>query len=127
MLTPLALLAVVGWMLQGQALHVLGTMFVSYSALFTSILPQDLLSLRNPMSWFRGLAAALFVGWMGWAGGCLSGLIALLAILSILRLWYLRQYYSKQGERQEVELLRRGLLISLWSHISVWVTLVNPY
>lgn len=128
LLSPLAVMAVLVWVLEGAWLNIVGGLFLFYSATLTLIIPRQLAAGWRPS--FRWLAAVLMaaaVAYIGWKFALLPGLLVLIAALSLLRLWYLKQYHLQQGDAWSVELLRRGLLISLWSHASVIVALVNPY
>lgn len=128
LLSPLALAAVLVWLLEGRSLQVVGSLFLLYSTLLCGLIPRDLAAAWHPSArWLGPLAAGAVLAFVGWRGGLLPGLVLMISVASLLRLGYLRQYHLQQGDERTAELLRRGLLISMWSHASVLVALVNPY
>lgn len=128
LLAPLAVLAVLVWLVDGDALTALGALFAGCSAALLAAFPQSLswdgISLRRwAVAAVLGVAAAL-------AGGCADALTPLVLALMgclLLRLVYLRQYYTKHAQLETAELMRRCLLIALWTHMSVFAALVSPY
>jgi hypothetical protein len=128
LLLPMALIGIAVWILQEPALTVLGYIFAAYSALLLGALPKDITGFgQYPGQWLAALA--LFAAALAaWALGVPAGWLVLVFLLGLLlRLWYIRQYHRQQGRSQAGELLRRALLIALWSSISVVVALYNPY
>jgi uncharacterized membrane protein len=124
----MALLAIAVWLVQPPYLQALALLFAGYSAGFTVLLPTHLRwQSTSVWRWLAALVAAACAALAEWAGVSLAVVVMVLALVSLLRLWYLRQYHWRRQRQQLVELLRRGLLISLWCHISVSVALVNPY
>lgn len=124
----MALIGIAVWILQEPGLTLLGYIFAAYSALLLGALPREITGFgQYPRQWLRALAlfgAAL----AGIALKVPAGWLVLILLLGLLlRLWYIRQYHRQQGRNQAGELLRRALLIVLWSSISVLVALYNPY
>ena len=128
LLAPLAILAIAVWLVDPQWLRVFTTVFALYSVALLWMLPSTGRIDRNTArSWGLGIVAAGLAAGVAWYSNFLPLLLLVLAATLLLRLWYLRQYYLQQGRQDMVELLRRCLLISLWSHISVLVAWLNPY
>ena len=128
LLAPLAALAIAVWLVDGQWLRVLVTVFAVYSVVLNWMLPSTgRMAGKTPLSWGLGIIAASIAGLAAWTGDHLPLLLLVLTAVVLLRLWYLRQYHLQQGRQDMVELLRRCLLICLWSHISVLAAWVNPY
>ena len=128
LLAPLALLAMLVWLVEGQALRVLGALFVGYSAALLPGFPRSLD--RAGLAPRRAAAAAglgLAVALAGARSGALTALVMVFMALLLLRLVYLRQYYSKHGQTETAELMRRCLLIALWTHMSVFAAMTSPY
>ncbi len=128
LLLPMAVIGIAVWLLQEPGLTFLGYIFAAYSAVLLGALPKEITGFgQHPGQWLAALAffatalAAMAIkvpaGWLV--------LIFLLGLL--LRFWYIRQYHRQRGRSQAAELLRRALLIALWSSISVVVALYNPY
>lgn len=128
LLAPLAMLAIAVWLVDGQWLRVLVTVFAVYSVVLNWMLPSTgRMAGKTALSSGLGIVAAGIVALVAWTSDYLPLLLLVLAAVVLLRLWYLRQYHLQQGRQGMVELLRRCLLISLWSHISVLAAWINPY
>lgn len=128
LLLPIALIGVMVWVLQEPGLTVLAYIFVAYSGVVLAVIPREIAGLgQHPRQW---LAAALILALAG-AGvllGAPVGLLLLALLVGLLtRLWYIRQYHRRLGYSQSAELVRKGLLVVLWSSISVLVALYNTY
>ena len=116
------------WVLQEPGLSVLAYIFVAYSGVVLAVIPKEITGFgQHPRQW---LAAAMVLA-LAVAGGVLGvpvGLFLLALLVGLLsRLWYIRQYHRRLGYIQSAELLRKGLLVVLWSSISVLVALYNSY
>jgi hypothetical protein len=128
LLAPLAALAIAVWLVEGQWLRVFTTVFALYSVALNWLLPASgRRGGKTAVSWVLGISACVIVGLVAWYSDFLFVLLLVLTVAVLSRLWYLRQYHLQQGRQDLVELLRRCLLISLWSHISVLVAWINPY
>jgi hypothetical protein len=128
LLLPMALIGIVVWVLQEPGLSVLASIFAGYSALLLGALPREISEFgRHPRQWLVALAFfALALAGMA-LGVPAGGLVLVFLTALLLRLWYIRQYQRQRERRQAGELLRRALLIVLWSSVSVLVALYNPY
>ena len=133
LLAPLAVLAIVVWLPSEQRAQAIAVAFAVLSVLLLVLFPRDLdMSGYHWRRWFGSVLAALLVALLAtvtpWLP--LPALLIGLLCLWLLRLWYVRQYHRQQAQRAQrayVELLRRCLLITLWSHISVVTALWSPY
>ena len=129
---PLAALAILIWLPADQHVRVIAVFFALVSALLLWVFPREL-SFAG-YDW-RRWAAALLVAFVAVAVGQHLPLVAVLItllVLWLLRLWYIRQYYRRlqfqgQADADLVELMRRCLLLALWSHLSVLTALLSPY
>lgn len=129
---PLTALAILIWLPADPYVRVIAAVFAAVSALMLWVFPRELSFADSD--------------WRRWAGALLAALLALAAsqhlsleavlitllALWLLRLWYIRQYYRRlhfqgQADADLVELLRRCLLLALWSHLSVLTALWSPY
>lgn len=128
LLTPLALLAVAVWLVEAPQLQLLAGVFTLCSAVMLCLLSKSLGIVALTPRALSGMALVMVVViGLAWNGVLLPVTVTVLMILSILRLWYLRQYHARLGQSRVMELLRRSILLSLWSHSSVLVALLNPY
>lgn len=128
LLLPIALIGVLVWVLQEPGLTVLAYIFAAYSGIVLAVLPREIAGFgQRPRQW---LVAAIVLALVG-AGVLLDtpvGLLLLALLVALLmRLWYIRQYHRRLGYSQSAELVRKGLLVVLWSSISVLVALYNTY
>lgn len=128
LLAPMALMAIVVWLVDYPALGYVGIIFALYVVLVLLAMPTAIsLDDIHPGRWLLGALLAGLLGGAMWLGAPLKWLLVALLVLLLLRMWYVRQYHRKHGHAQAAELMRRGLLMALWSSISVWVALYNPY
>jgi ABC-type phosphate/phosphonate transport system permease subunit len=128
LLLPIALIGVMVWVLQEPGLTVLAYIFVAYCGVVLAVLPKEIAGLgQHPRQWLA-VALVLALTGSGVALGVPVGLLLLALLIGLLlRLWYIRQYHRRLGYSQSAELLRKGLLVVLWSSISVLVALYNSY
>ena len=128
LLAPLTVGALLVWLLEGHALAVLAARVSGYSALVLGIFPLELSwSAVAPRRWLLGVMLGAFVAWLAWWWGHLPAVALALMFLLLLRLAYIRQWYRREDQVETVELLRRCLLIVMWTHLSVFTALVSPY
>lgn len=128
LLAPLAIMAIAVWLVDGLWLRVLTTIFVLYSVVLHWMLPTTgRIDGNTGLSWALRIFAAGVATAVAWDGDLLPLVLIVLAVALLLRLWYRRQYHLQQGQQDRMELLRRCLLISLWSHISVLAAWLSPY
>jgi hypothetical protein len=126
-LAPLAVLAVLVWLPQDRYVLPLSTVFAMMSALLVWVFARDLtFAAYGFRRWLYSALAAVLAAVLA-VYLSVSGVVSVLLVLWLLRLWYIRQYHLQRGRVATVEILRRCLLIALWSHLSVLTALLSPY
>lgn len=129
LLAPQAVLGLLVWFFPSAQAAMLAAAFGGLSLATTIVLPGragaiPFFARRNLLAMVLAVAAAAVLSVQPqWLEVCTFALAA----AALIRLQYQRQLFRREGDTRAVELMRRGILISLWSHISVLVVLLNPF
>lgn len=127
LLLPQAIIGLMVWLLSGAWLENMALAFGGLSVMATLLLPRDFLAAVSPRQIVVALFGAASVIAVLYFFKAYTLVIVWLGVAAILRLHFQRQVFKRDNATRLVELMRRGILISMWSHISVLVALLSPY